>query len=408
LLLLSYLPWLLGYLDNIMNIKNINLTTISNSSITILYPFEYDKDKVLRIDTKKIVKLKNETLKDFLPYTKNFFGTYHFEENKPSNIIFPMVYANDKITSIDFIKDKKIIDTISLSDTCIYFFEKSIAILAVRYDIPENLSNEDFLYYHQKLSMIEKRSKQNIITSTKNEYKYYYEFIDSLVAPYTNNTANIFSRSNLYTYNLLVANTNEKDNNTQSFIEPLLQYRNTLDTISINQTDISYIQQVSNIHTFANENVVAHIGIRKENSNNNFINNEFFNKYQNNHFLTYLITLYQTCKIEQLIIKAFLEEDADKDLKNIREIKSEILHFIANGDFTKISNNSIRNNLYKFYRNNFEIKNMLNEIQTISDKLSNELETIIQDKKATSDEKRNLFIGIIGVVLAVIQIYQAF
>jgi len=391
-----------------MQLQNIDLSTIKQSTITISYPFIYEPSKVKLLSDINIYKLKNETLKDFLPYTKNFFGNYHFKEEGQLEPTFPMISSNNNISSIKFFRDNKISNSINIENIKFYLFEKDIAILTISYNLAENLSNEEFLYYHQKLSMIEKRSKQNIITSNKNEYKYYYEFIDSLVAPYTNNTANIFSRSNLYTYNLLVANTNEKDNNTQSFIEPLLQYRNTLDTISINQTDISYIQQVSNIHTFANENVVAHIGIRKENSNNNFINNEFFNKYQNNHFLTYLITLYQTCKIEQLIIKAFLEEDADKDLKNIREIKSEILHFIANGDFTKISNNSIRNNLYKFYRNNFEIKNMLNEIQTISDKLSNELETIIQDKKATSDEKRNLFIGIIGVVLAVIQIYQAF
>jgi hypothetical protein len=175
----------------------------------------------------------------------------------------------------------------------------------------------------------------------------------------------------------------------------------------MDKLNANYSQQTSNIYTVANENVVVHIGIKFQEEDNNFIDNEFFKKYQNNHFLTYIITLYQASKMEQLIIKAFLKEDDDKDLKNMREIKSEILHFIANGNFTKISNNSIRNSLYKFYRENFEIKDLMKEIDTVSNKISNKLETLLEEAQSKRDENRNLLIAVIGVVLAMIQIYQA-
>jgi len=156
-----------------------------------------------------------------------------------------------------------------------------------------------------------------------------------------------------------------------------------------------------------NENVAIHIALKDESNNDTFIYQEFFNKYNNNHFLTYIIALYQTTMIEHLIVKAFLYEDEDKDLQNMRKIKNDILYFMANGNFTKISNNSIRNNLYKFYRSNFEIQNLIEEIDTVADKITNELETLHQDKQTKRDEMRNFILTIVGVVLAVIQIIQA-
>jgi len=391
-----------------MSLKNIDLTKILQSKIIVSYPFVYDKSKVQQLDTKNIIKLKNEMLKDFLPYTKNFFGKYHLQDDNPLTITFPMICNSNFTRSIDFVKDNKITQKIDINNIKLYFFEKSIAILTIEYAIPQNISNKEFLYYHQKLSTIEKRSKQNIRISCEKDFKYYFEFINSIISNYVAETNNIFCRSNLYTYSLIVANATEQDKQIQNFIEPLLQYRNSLDEISITQSYIAFVQQVPNIYTIANENVVVHIGIKQKSCNNNFIDNEFFNKYQNNHFLTYLITLFQATKIEQLIIKAFLQEDKNKDLKNIRFIKSEILHFIANGDFTKISNNSIRNNLYKFYRKKFEIKDMLQEIKTVSEELKNELENIIEDKKAQTDKIRNFIIGVVGIILAIIQTYQAF
>jgi len=391
-----------------MNIANIDTSIIEQSKITVSYPFVYDTLKLKTIDIKNLIKFKNEYLKDFLPYTKNFFGNYHFKEDDTYDISSPLVIKNTNIINMTFFKDNKIKNFIDIDNLKFYFFEKSIAILTITYNLPIKISSEDYLLYHHKLTTIEKRSKQNLKTSQDKEYKYYFEFIYDLISPYCQNNQNIFTRSYLYSYNLIVAKEINNDMQISNFIEPLLQYRTKLDTISQDKLNANYIQQVSNIYTIANENVVLHMGIKSDSIENNFIEKEFFNKYQNNHFLTYLISLYQTSKIEQLIIKAFLQEDTNKDLSTIRDIKAEILHFIANGNFTRISNNSIRNSLYKFYRNNFEIEDLIKEIDTISDKISNQLETIVQDKKAQSDEKRNLIIGIIGVILAGIQIYQAF
>lgn len=397
-----------------MSIININLTQIEQSTITVLHPFIYDTKKIKLLDIDNLLKLKCDYLEDFLPYTKNFFGNYHFSKDTPTSVQTPCILQSKDIFSIDFYKEKKITEVIKIENIVLYLFEKSIGILTINYKMPKNISNEQYLLYHWKLSTLKKNRDQNIKTSHGKEFKYYFEFIDDLLSSYCHENSNIFDRSYLYTYNLLTSNQSEQASSYQNFIEPLIQYRKKLDDTSVNLSNTNYIQQTANIYTIANENVLVHIGIKLQGQDNNFIDNEFFNKYQNNHFLTYIITLYQTSKMEQLIIKAFLKEDNDKDLKNMQDIKNKILHFIANGNFTKISNNSIRNNLYKFYRENFEIQDLIKEIDTVSNKISNKLETLLDEAQSKRDETRNLFIGIIGlfigiigVILAIIQIYQA-
>lgn len=381
-----------------MDLNKIDFSTIEKATLTVLYPFTYSKQKVLQQDEASLVKFPAEYLKDFLPYTRNFFGQYHFSEES-SSVSLPCVLRNNDVSAIEFVKDKRIKEAVAIKNFQLFFFEKSIAILSIEYGIPENLTDEKYLYYHHKLSMLEKRSKQNIKTSEDKEFKYYFEFIDDLISPYCDKNQNIFGRSNLHTYNLLQATAATEDTDTKSFLEPLTQYRAKLDIFSQHEINANHIQQTANINTIANENVVVHIGIQKD--ENDFIANEFFKKYQNNHFLTYIITLYQVSKLEQLIIKAFLKEVEAHDLKNMRSIKREILHFISNGNFTKISNNSIRNNLYKFYRNSFEVENFIDEIDTIAEKITNEIET----KQARARERRELFlnvmIGLIGIGLGI-------
>jgi len=389
-----------------MNNQNINLSKIEKSSITVLLPFIYDQKKIKQSRFLKQYQIKQEHLKDFLPYTKNFFGNYTITDSETSSKRFPSVYTNNIIDKIEFIKDSKITTEIDINSIKYFLFEKSIGVLSITYNLPENITDEEYLIYHHKLSTIEKRNKQNLKDSNNIQYKYYYEFIDSLLINFCDKL-NIFSRSNLYTYNLMVAKNNDQEYNSQNFLEPLSQYRSKLNILETLNFKIHTIQQIHNIHTVANENVAIHIALKDESNNDTFIDQEFFNKYENNHFLTYIIALYQTTMIEHLIVKAFLYEDEDKDLQNMRKIKNDILYFMANGNFTKISNNSIRNNLYKFYRSNFEIQNLIEEIDTVADKITNELETLHQDKQTKRDEMRNLILAIVGVVLAVIQIIQA-
>jgi len=124
------------------------------------------------------------------------------------------------------------------------------------------------------------------------------------------------------------------------------------------------------------------------------------NKYKNNHFLIYIITLYQLSKVQQLIIRAILKDLGNKDLKNMQNIKTEILHFISNINFIKISNNSIRNNLYKFYRKAFEIKDLLTEVDSISEKITNKIENHQDRTRTRSDQFIQSATGIIGLILA--------
>jgi len=105
-----------------------------------------------------------------------------------------------------------------------------------------------------------------------------------------------------------------------------------------------------------------------------------------------------------LIVKAFLKEVDSDDLINMREVKSEILHFISNGNFTKISNNSIRNNLYKFYRKSTDLKDMIEEINTISEKITNQLETFEAEERERKDRYINYLLAFIGIVLTIISL----
>ena len=389
-----------------MNLDNLNFTIIEKSTIIVSYPFQYDREKVLCLDPKNIIKLNKDYLTDFLPYTKNnFFGEYHLENEEPTRVTLPCVMKNSLINTIEFCKDKKIKDSIiKIGKIEVFLFEKDIAILSINYKIPNNLNDEDYLYYHAKLSTLAKRSKQNLKTSNNQEFKYYYEFIDDVTSIYTNDAKNIFTRSNMYTYDLVIAQYCLESSNAKSFLEPLTQYREKLDEFIVDKINTNYIQQVSNINTIANENVVVHIGIKRDASDNGFISNEFFNKYSNNHFLTYIITMYQISKLEQLINKAFLKEIDFKDLEKMREVKSEILYFISNGNFTKISNNSIRNNLYKFYRKSIDLKDILEEVSTVSEKITNELEIMQEEKREKRENLINYFLGFIGIVLSIIGI----
>lgn len=382
-----------------MDINSINLNLIEKSNITVLFPFVYNKEKILKFNNDNLFKLENEDLKDFLPYTKNFFGNYHQEENIPEKLSLPCIILNNEINYIEFIKDSKIDGKIDIKENNIkiFFFEKSIALLSITFEIKEKISKKDFTYYHHKLSTYEKRTKQVLKTNNDSEFKYYHQFIDSLVEKYVDKEKNIFNRSNLHSYNLLQTNTYEENEDTNNFIESLIQYRAKIDSVVLSRINPNDIQQTSNIKTIANENVVIHIGINNENHNNNFINREFFKKYNNNNFFIYIISLYQVCKLEQLIIKSFLKEKDSEDLDNMKKIKSEILYFIANGNFTKISNNSIRNNLYKFYRKSFEIKDLMFEIDTMSDKISNKLETIQENRKIERERYLNLLVFILTI-----------
>lgn len=385
-----------------MNIEQINFTTIEKSTLSVLYPFIYDKNKVLSINENNIVSLKNEYLKDFLPYAKNFFGTYHFSQEN-INIGFPRILKNDDIKYITFQKDKKLTTKIQIESIKAYLFKGSIGLLNINYQLQENLSGDDYLYYHYKLSTIEKRNKQNLITSNNKEFKYYFEFINELISNYTNNFDNISQRSNIFTYNTIITNNADENNYTTNFLEALVQYRSHTDTLPITKLSSNHITQTSNTHTIGNENVILHVGIKSTECDNNFIENEFFKKYSNNHFLTYITALYQICKVEQLIIKAFSDDRFNQDLEKTRDIKKEILDFLSYINFTKISNNSIRNNLYKFYRKTFDINSLIQEIYEVSEKISSELEQLEAkkiDKRFRSYEYFGIGAGIVALFLS--------
>jgi len=386
-----------------MSLDNIDFTSIKKSTLIVSYPFEYDKNKILEGDGKAIVKFSPETLLDFLPYTqKNFFGAYHFSDKTPVKISIPSVLKSNEALSIHFHKDKKIAIAIEIDKIEIFIFENGIALLTLSYVLPDNLTQEEYLYYHHKLTHIGKRSKQNIVTSKNKEYKYYHEFIDDLLKPYTLKVDNVFSRVNLYSYNVLVAKYCNNTTNMQNFLEPLTQYRTKLDEIETVQLNASIFTQTANIHTISNENVTIHVAIEKDNIINDFIENDFFEKYLNNHFLTYLISIYQVSKLTQLINRAFLKGVESQDINTMRDIKMDILYFVSNGNFTKISNNSIRNNLYKFYRKVMDLKEMLDEVNTVSEKISSELERKQNDKQNRMYKRFEIALAFIGALIGVI------
>jgi len=387
-----------------MNLDNIDFSTIRKSKLIVSYPFVYDKEKILQLDTKSIVKLNKEHLLDFLPYTQNnFFGDYHLKEKSElKEITTPCILKHSTVEKIDFINDKTL-TSIDIDNIKIYIFEKDIALLSISYNLPV-LTQEEYLQYHHKLTHIGKRDKQSLETSDNKSYKYYYQFIDELVEPYAKNKTNLFLRTDLYSYNILVCKKCDNPSNSRNFLEPLTQYRTKLSDVTVNKLNASVLTQASNVHTISNENVTIHIGIENEKNQNTYIKNEFISKYSNNHFLTYIITVYQVSKITQLITKAFLKEVESHDIEIMRIIKEEILHFISNGNFTKISNNSIRNNLYKFYRESMDLKDMLEEIDTISEKVSAKLERSQNERREKRERKIEGIITTIGIVLTILGI----
>lgn len=364
---------------------------IEKSKIIIQFPFEYDQNK---ITISNEINLHEELFEDFLPYTKNFFK--HKSKDYPC-VIEINDYNYIKFTNIKnhICEQEILIDKIN-----IYFFEKKIAILKIEYLLPENINYSDFLIYHHCLTKLKKQRNQKTIDSKANNYNYYEDFIKHLINDYGYNELNIFNKSNLNSYNLIISKQLENDFPINSFIVPLVQYRNKLENIESEESIFFSTSQIANIKTYANENIVLHFA----QNNDDFIKNSFMDKYTNNHYLTYLIVFYQVCKIQQLIVNTFLDDSliSSSDFERIRNIKTEILYFMSNINFSKISNNSIRNNLYKFYKKAFEIELLSNEVKEVSEKITNDLEN---KEKEINEKKRNrstLMFTIISLFLAII------
>ena len=133
---------------------------------------------------------------------------------------------------------------------------------------------------------------------------------------------------------------------------------------------INHVRQSSHIETFGNTNGVVYLCC---DDGTEFSRKGVFDIYGKNYLVTFLITLYQQFKLQQLIDEAgnLIVTTVYADVKGL---KSKMLTYMAQTDFTQISHNPGRNLLYKFFRRNFEIKELLEEVSTIIKKIDQDTE----------------------------------
>jgi len=236
------------------------------------------------------------------------------------------------------------------------------------------------------------------------------QWVFEYIAPFVDGTGdkklNPFNRSKMYAYMLFKC-----DNDLpKEFVESLLIQRKNLSNghefpewIEHDHTRLS-----TAIYMRSNQQSVLIFGY---DDNGGFMQKKFRPNYLNKYFLVYLITLYQKSVLENMIYDSSFIDYNKPDPSVMQKLKSDILQFYTNIDFTNISNNINRNLFYRSVRKSMRILDVRNEADNVIRRLTNEMDLIEKRKKErereAADKKGrfwNIVFAVIGTLIAIASI----
>ncbi len=437
---------------------------IPQNKIHLIYPFQYISQPDDFSET-----LTKDQLFEFLPYVKNFFIQSH------KNIRIKNIKILKDITLHTGKGKNEHLTELHFEEAKIFFFQSNIAMLVLKLSVNEHFdfhSNRKTLTHVLKhLSTLNNNSNSKIvqcipsrivnkmplpenmykhcngkvniipliqeeklivrdfriettennltiseaIENNRKQYNAHFEkslsisaWIESLISPYIDtfeksNFLNI-SYLNIFTLSLIPQEDNQKNN----FIDAsLLHYDYLKNDINESKahTGIKKLSYSRNINVYANLN--GTLILADETAYNK---NTFFNHFSYNILLIYVFVLFQKSILITLINNTDREIN-DLDKKDSQTYKDIILDYLIHIDFTQLSNNPVRNEIYKFFRETHLIKDLLGEIKLIVDNYDNQKQKQNERKSAHRFMLFEITIGVLGVIQVITEwdkIYKFF
>lgn len=424
---------------------------MKNRQINLIYPFKYETKPNKTDET-----ISKDQLFEFLPYAKSFFV------KKSKNIIIKKLDTKKDFT-IHFTKSKQTyIEELCIHESKIIFFQYNIAMLLIKVSIPNELSETEISLISKNLSSITSNAKvkivdiqpSRVITKVKfseeiqksifnkvhiipvqtsqeiivkdfrcdtvkvtnqtvmeailnNKSKYQdalevslsvSEWIEEMIKPYISSfeKSNFLNLAYLNIYTLLLI---DKDNDVkEQWIDSLLlRYESYHEqSMQIEHKGIQKLAYSGNINIYSNLNGTVAVA-----KNYEYNQQTFFDHFGKNILLIYIFVLLQKSILIDLINKADADiEDKGNKYQNQKDI---ILSYLKHIDFTQLSNNPVRNEIYKFFRSTHMVKDLISEIKIIIEYYSS-----LKDKE---DDQRNsrrfqifeITIAIIGLIPIILE-----
>jgi len=430
--------------------------------IHLLYPFQYinkpDQNDEL---------ITEDQLFEFLPYVKTFFTAGY------KNIFIKKLDIPKSVTlHFGSSTDDRMVE-LNISDSKIFFFSHDIAILSIQIIIDAEMSKQDVSLIIKHFSNLTKTSKSRVlnvlpskmlteidydtnikkecyeyvtVVSVKNQNKTLVkdfrcssntifssqaiadaivknrdkfevllesalsvnEWIEGIISPYIHSFP-VSNFLNIAYLNLFVLTLIDKeDKEREKFIDAILLRYEFLksETTNINHNGIQKLPYSNNINVYANLNGTVVLA-----DDNDYNRSTLFNHFGKNILLIYLFVLLQ----KSILIK--LIDGADDELKNSQNLvntnyKDMIIDYMRHIDFTQLSNNPVRNGIYKFYRSTHMIKDLLAEIKIIIDYYTAQKKMEDDQRSERSFRRFEIIVGSVGLLLGILgfksELYQAF
>lgn len=344
---------------------------INKAMLTIVHPFFYNSVAVAAIGSGDV--LSDNDRDDFLPYVSTFFSG---GKSGTSPRVLPIEPFRLEIRMKPKAQTSGILP---VNGGKIYFLADGVAVLTLSFQF-DSLNESDFAGIQRSLSRMDKvNSTVFRPVGSQDEVPWlgtgalYRSLVADYLAPVREerDPFNPFNRSSVISSCILAVDGDYPEK--PAFIEALLLNRTfALDNNGTFLSDsVRRVRQSELVESFGNSTGVVFL-CRDDGSE--FSRSGVFRTYGKNYLLVFLITVYQQARIQSMIDKSSRITLEDRGRKAFRELKDEIITYLARTDYTQISHNPARNLLYKFFRNNFEVKELLDEVAVIVKKIDQELE----------------------------------
>lgn len=422
--------------------------------IHLLYPFTYTSKPEQSDES-----ITEDQFFEFLPYVKTFFTSGY------KNIFIKKLDIPKRVTLHFGNGINPRMTELNISDGKIFFFTHDVAILSIQIMVDTEMSKQDISLIIKHFSNLTKTSKSRIlnvhpskilteihydknikkecyeyvtVVSVKNQNKTLVkdfrcasstitsspdiadaivenrekfqvilesspsvkEWIESIISPYIHSFA-VSNFLNIAYLNLFVLTlVNKEDKERDKFVDAVLLRYEFLksETTSINHSGIEKLPYSNNINVYANLNGTVVLA-----DNNDYNKSTLFNHFGKNILLIYLFVLLQ----KSILIK--LIDGADDELKNSQNLvntnyKDMIIDYMRHIDFTQLSNNPVRNSIYKFYRSTHMIKDLLAEIKIIIDYYTAQKKMEDDQRSEAAFRRFEIIVGSVGLMLALLSL----
>lgn len=375
---------------------------ILKASLITVHSFCYEEALVSSLATCEFIA--PEERDDLLPYVRSLIER-RVTADEPKAVCLPgqkltLVHASPKQRSADESM------VLSLREGKVYFFKEAVGILTLRFDFPP-LEEADFAELMRALTVMTRVNNYLIRpwpAQAKQESEgdgpglTLAEWMRTPVAPFLGATGefNLLSRSTARGYAVLSVPKGYLA--APAFVEALLhgrRYRQDEGATRELADSVSCSRLSEHVVTYGNSNGAVYVC---QDAGTEFSRNGVFDVYSKNYLVTYLITVYQQVKLQQYLTEASDLIISRHPTQQVKNLKERILTYLARTDFTQISHNPARNTLYKFFRRNLEIRDLLDELSNIIKKIDQEIEaekSHLHAAKAHTGEKIALILEVL-------------